>query len=88
MGACRGIEGGDCGGNFLNGALAGGGGVGKCYLGLFSCFEVLGWEEMYTYAPCLASSRAMLAPMPREAPVTMAIFPARDIGIGLIEEYF
>lgn len=33
-----------------------------------------------TFAPRLASSRATAAPMPREAPVTMAILPARVSG--------
>lgn len=35
---------------------------------------------MVTLAPRLASSRAIAEPIPREEPVTMATFPARDRG--------
>lgn len=42
--------------------------------------------ELYvrtTLAPRVAKSRAMLWPIPRDAPVTMAIFPNRDSGVDI-----
>ncbi len=36
----------------------------------------LPWKLMATFAPSRASSMAMARPMPREAPVTSAVFPA------------
>src|SRR5574344_2001271 len=40
---------------------------------------------MATAAPSLASRIAMARPMPREAPVTSAVFPSKSILANLIE---
>src|SRR5450756_2748696 len=37
---------------------------------------------MTTLAPCIASSRAMPLPMPRDPPVTRAVFPSSVIAIS------